>query len=71
MLACWLIPESQDFSIFLFPDSLVWSPRPLGMFSLGARLTLLRSEFSSIPSGWNVVLSVGGGSREHGSRLHP
>lgn len=31
----------------------------------------MRSEFSSVPSGWNVVLSVGGGSLEHGSCLHP
>lgn len=31
----------------------------------------MRSEFSSVPSDWNVVLSVGGGSLEHGSCLHP
>lgn len=34
-------------------------------------VTLMRSEFSSVPSGWNVVLSVGGGSLKHGSCLHP
>lgn len=31
----------------------------------------MRSEFSSVPFGWNVVLSVGGGSLELGSCLHP
>ena len=31
---------------------------------------LMRSEFPSAPSGWDVVLSVGGGIRQHGSYLH-
>lgn len=34
-------------------------------------MTLMRSEFPSVPSGWNAVLSVGGGSLEHGFCLHP
>ena len=31
---------------------------------------LMRSEFPSAPSGWDVVLSVGGGIRQRGSYLH-
>ena len=30
----------------------------------------MRSEFSSVPSGWDVVLSVGGESLEPDSCLH-
>ena len=30
----------------------------------------MRSEFPSAPSGWDVVLSVGGGIRQRGSYLH-
>lgn len=33
-------------------------------------MRLMRSEFSSVRSGWDVVLSVGGGICERGSHLH-
>lgn len=72
MFAWQLRPETQDFFIFSFPDSLIWSSRPLGMcFAWVLGMKLMRSEFSSIPSGWNVVLGVGGGNLERGSCLHP